>query len=183
MAAGLFLAVMPSYAGTLVLHTRNLALLALVSALVLLSSCAAQVAVRRGAPPAPAQATGLTLLALGLLLLVLAAPAQSGGLLVAGAIVAGAGHGVAALAAQDDLTRIAPDQQRAEVSAAFYVCVYLGVSIPIIGIGLLAVATTLYTAITTFAAVTGVGALALAAWHLRQHVRSVRSRSVGSAGS
>lgn len=175
VAAGLFLAVMPSYAGTLVLHTQNLALLALVSALVLLSSCAAQLIVRHGAPPAQAQAAGLALLAIGLLLLVLAAPMKSGGLLVAGAIVAGAGHGVAALAAQDDLTRIAPDQQRAEVSAAFYVCIYLGVSIPIIGIGVLAVTTTLYTAIATFAAVTGVGSLAIAAWHLRQHVREVRS--------
>lgn len=35
-------------------------------------------------------------------------------------VLLAAGHGVAFLAAQDDLTRIAPDQQRAEVSAAFY---------------------------------------------------------------
>ena len=46
-------------------------------------------------------------------------------------------------------------------------CIYLGVSVPVIGIGLVAVATTLFTAVTTFAAVTGGGALALAAWHLR----------------
>ena len=37
----------------------------------------------------------------------------------------------------------------------------------VIGIGLVAVATTLFTTVTTFAAVTGGGALALAAWHLR----------------
>src|SRR6266702_2988418 len=100
---------MPTYAGQLVLHSQNLALLALVAALVLVSS----------------------------------------------------------VAAQDELTRIAPGQQRAEVSAAFYVCIYLGVSVPVIGIGLVAVATTLFTAVTTFAAVTGGGALILAAWHLR----------------
>jgi MFS family permease len=165
--AGLFLSVMPSYAGQLVLHSRNLALLALVAALLLVISCATQLAMRRGAPPAPAQAAGLTLLAAGLLALVLAAPARSAALLIVGAILAGAGHGAAVLAAQDELTRIVPGGQRAEVSAAFYVCVYFGVAVPAIGIGVLAVATTLFTAVTTFAAVTGGLALAVAAWHLR----------------
>jgi MFS family permease len=168
VAAGLFLSVLPSYAGQLVLHSQNLALLALMAALVLLASCAAQLVVRHGAPPAQAQATGLTLLALGLLALVLAAPTGSPALLVVGALLAGAGHGVAFLAAQDELTRIAPDEQRGEVSAAFYVCIYLGVSIPVIGIGVLAIATTLFIAVTTFAVVTGSGALAIAAWHWRQ---------------
>jgi hypothetical protein len=182
VVAGLFLAVMPSYAGQLVLHSQNLALLALMAALVLVSSCAAQLAVRRGAPPAQAQAAGLVLLAAGLLALVLASPAHSTALLVIGAILAGAGHGVAFLAAQDELTRIAPAQQRAEVSAAFYVCIYLGVSVPVIGIGLVAVTTTLYTAITTFAAVTGGGALILAAWHLRNRGKAPsRTAGVGSA--
>jgi MFS family permease len=170
VVAGLFLAVMPSYAGEIVLHSRNLALLALMAALVLVSFCAAQLAVRRAAPPAQAQAAGLVLLAAGLLALVLAAPAHSAALLITGAILAGAGHGVAFLAAQDELTRIAPDRQRAEVSAAFYVCIYLGVSVPVIGIGLVAVATTLFTAVTTFAAVTGGGALVLASWHLRNRL-------------
>jgi predicted MFS family arabinose efflux permease len=171
VAAGLFLAVMPSYAGQLVLHTRNLALLALVTALVLVASCAAQLATRHGAPPAQAQAAGLALLAAGLLALVLASPAQSAALLVTGAILAGGGHGVAVLAAQDDLARIAPEGQRAEVSAAFYVCVYLGVAVPVTGIGVLAVVTTLYTAVAAFAAVTGSGALAVAAWHWRNRAQ------------
>jgi MFS family permease len=171
VVAGLFLAVMPSYAGQLVLHSQNLALMA---ALVLVSSCAAQLVVRHGAPPAQAQAAGLVLLAAGLLALVLASPAHSTALLVIGAILAGAGHGVAFLAAQDELTRIAPAQQRAEVSAAFYVCIYLGVSVPVIGIGLVAVATTLFTAVATFAAVTGAGALSLAAWQLRNRGNAAR---------
>jgi MFS family permease len=178
VVAGLFLAVMPSYAGQLVLHSRNLAVLALVTALVLIASCAAQLIVRRGAPPAQAQAAGLMLLAAGLLALVLASPARTIALLVTGAILAGVGHGMAFLGAQDDLTRIAPRQQRAEVSAAFYVCIYLGVSVPVIGIGLLAVATTLFTAVTAFAAVTGGGALAVAAWHLRHRSRATTDQAV-----
>ena len=83
-------------------------------------------------------------------------------------MLAGAGHGLASLAAQDDLTRIAPQEQRAEVSAAFYVCIYLGVALPVIGIGVLAVRTTLFVAVATFAAVTGLAALVVAAWHLKR---------------
>lgn len=49
------------------------------------------------------------------------------------------------------------------MSAAFYVCVYLGVSLPVIGSGILADLTTLFTAVTTFAAVTGTCALTLLA--------------------
>ena len=168
VAGGLFLAVMPSYAGQLVVHSRNLALLALLTSVVLLASFAAQVLLRHRAPPAVTQAVGLVLLAVGLAALVAASPAHSGALLAVGAALAGLGHGAAYLAAQDALTHIAPPEQRAEVSAAFYVCVYLGVSLPVIGIGILADVTTLFTAVATFAAVTGVGSLALAVWHLRR---------------
>jgi MFS family permease len=167
VAAGLFLSIIPSYAGNLVLHSHNLALLGLITALVLGCSCVAQVAVRRGAPPAQAQAGGLVLLAVGLLSLALSAPLEVPALLIAGVVLAGTGHGLALLAAQDDLTRIAPADQRAEISAAFYVCSYLGVSLPVIGIGVLAAFTTLYVGVATFACVTGVGALLLAVWHLR----------------
>jgi hypothetical protein len=88
-------------------------------------------------------------------------------LLLGGSVLAGAGHGVAFLAAQDDLTRLAPDDQRAEVSAAFYVCIYLGVALPVIGIGVLAELTSLFVGVATFAAVTGTAALVVAGWHLR----------------
>jgi MFS family permease len=168
VAGGLFLSVVPSYAGKLVVHSNNLALLALLTSVVLIASFAAQLVLRKGAPPAATQAGGLTLLAVGLAALVAASPAHSWVLLVVGAALAGAGHGAAYLAAQDNLARIAPSDKRAEISAAFYVCVYLGVSLPVIGIGILADLTTLFTAVTTFAVVTGVCALSVAAWHLRR---------------
>jgi hypothetical protein len=143
---------------------------------VLLAAFATQLLLWRGAPPAATQAGGLTLLAAGLAALVAAPPAHSWVLLVAGAALAGTGHGAAFLAAQDDLTRIAPNDQRAEVSAAFYVCIYLGLSLPVIGIGILADLTTLFTAVTTFAVVTGGGALVLAFWHLRHRDQALGAR-------
>ncbi|HEY7049921.1 MAG TPA: hypothetical protein VH373_22090 [Jatrophihabitantaceae bacterium] len=65
-------------------------------------------------------------------------------------------------------------------------CIYLGVSLPVIGIGVLAVLTTLFVAVTVFAAVTGAGALAVAVWHLRHQdggstPRSGREQLVGRA--
>ncbi|HEX4306581.1 MAG TPA: MFS transporter, partial [Solirubrobacterales bacterium] len=166
VAASLFLAVIPSYASA-VLETSDLAVLGAVTATMLFASCAAQLALRDGAPPAIAQASGLILLAAGLLALVLATPLESPALLILGALLAGVGHGTAILAAQDNLTQIAPEEQRAEISAAFYVCVYTGVAGPVIGIGILAAAVSLYTAVSVFAAVTGVTALVVAGWHLR----------------
>lgn len=165
VAGGLFLSVIPSYAAD-TFHTKNLALLGLLTAILLMSSCVTQLLVRRGVPPAQAQAGGLALLALGLLGLVLAhwvAPV----LLIIGAVLAGGGHGLAFLAAQNDLTQIAPDDRLGEVSAAFYVCIYFGVAVPVIGIGVLASLLSLFTAIAIFAAVTGSAAIVTAAWHLR----------------
>lgn len=115
VAAGLFLSNIPSYAGKLVLHTHNVALLALITSIMLGSPCVTQLHIRHGTPPRQAQAGGLLLLATGLLTLVLTAPLHAPALLILGALLARAGHGLALLAAQDDLTRIAPAQTRAEV--------------------------------------------------------------------
>jgi hypothetical protein len=163
--AALFLSVIPSYARD-ILDTTNLALLGTITAVMLASSCLGQLAVRRGAPPVAAQAGGLLLLAIGLVGLVLASPLGTIWPLVAGAAIAGIGHGVGFLATQDDLNRIAPNEQRAEINAAFYTCIYLGVALPVIGVGILADAVSLFTGVAAFAAVTGTAALVVAAWHV-----------------
>lgn len=74
VAAGLFLSIIPSYAGKLVLHTHNVALLGLITSIMLGSSCVTQLLIRHGAPPRQAQAGGLLLLAIGLLALSLPLP-------------------------------------------------------------------------------------------------------------
>jgi MFS family permease len=73
----LYLSIVPSYAGEF-LHTHNLAELAALAALALVASFVTQV-VSRGYRPSRrlSQAAGLTVLALGLLALVLAAPLSS----------------------------------------------------------------------------------------------------------
>ena len=86
--------------------------------------------------------------------------------LAAGAVLAGAGHGVGFLAAQHGLNQIAPEGRRGELTAAFYTCIYLGVSVSVIGVGVLADAASLYTGLVVFAAVTGAASLLVAGWQL-----------------
>jgi hypothetical protein len=53
------------------------------------------------------------------------------------------------------------------VTAAFISCIYSGVAISAIGVGLLSTALSLRTAVTIFALVVGSTALTAVAWHVR----------------
>jgi MFS family permease len=70
-------------------------------------------------------------------MLVLASPLHSLATLLAGSIVAGAGHGITFLNAQQELNEIAPEERRGEVTAAFIACIYFLVAASVIGTGLL----------------------------------------------
>jgi len=163
--AGLYLSVVPSYVGSL-LDTSNLALEGAIAALMLLASCAAQVVFRRGGAPERDQSLGLALVVLSLGALVAAFPTRSLALLLLAAVVGGVGHGMAFLGAQTDVNAIAPPDRRGEVTAAFFVCVYLGVAVSAIGVGLVATLASLYTAVVVFACVTGAACVAAIGWHV-----------------
>ncbi|MEU0602631.1 MFS transporter [Streptomyces sp. NPDC006393] len=170
--AALYLSVVPSYVGSL-LGTHDLALLGAITAVMLTASCAAQLASRSGLRPATSQAGGLILLAAGLLALVAAFPAHSLALVLVGAVLAGCGHGAGFLGAQAELNRCVPGDRRGEVTAAFYTCVYTGVAVTSIGVGLIARAVSLSAAVALFAAVIGTAALAIASWHVRARRRQM----------
>jgi putative Mn2+ efflux pump MntP len=163
--AGLYLSVVPSYAGSL-LDTSNLALEGAITATMLLASCAAQVVVRGSDSPARDQSAGLALVIVGLIALVAAFPAHSLGLVLAAALLGGVGHGMAFLGAQSDLNAIAPPDRRGEVTAAFFVCIYLGVAVSAIGVGLVATLASLETAVAVFSVVTGAASVVAIAWHV-----------------
>jgi MFS family permease len=165
--AAFFLSVVPSYAADL-LDTSNLALLGAVSALVLATSCAAQIAARDARDYARLQAAGLLLLAAGLLALVLAFPTRSLLVLLAAGLLAGAGHGLAFLGAQTQLNLAAPPDRRGEVNAAFYTLIYLGVATAVISTGLLTLRFSLPTAVTAFATAIALIALLTSLWHLKR---------------
>jgi Na+/melibiose symporter-like transporter len=162
----LYLSIVPSYAAAL-LHTSNLALVAAVSALACAASCVAQVAAHQGLNGRTAQALGLVVLAVGLVLLILASPLSSLAVLLAGALLAGTGHGIGFLYAQDELNRIAPPQRRGEVTAAFITCIYAGVATSVIAVGVLDLRVSLATGVGIVASVLAATAVGAAIWHGR----------------
>jgi MFS family permease len=163
-AMALFLAIVPSYAES-VLRTRSLALVATIAALALLASFVAQVVMeRREGSARRDQAIGCTLLALGLGGLVTAAPTESLALLVAGALVAGVGHGTAFLTAQQELNELAPGERRGEVTAAFIACIYFFVAVFVVASGLLGSIFSLAASVEAVGSTLIAVALAAAAW-------------------
>jgi MFS family permease len=174
-AMGLFLSIVPSYAADL-LSTDDLALLALIAALALIASCVAQSVVVYGAGrPARDAAVGLALLCAGLVLLVVAAPVRSLPLMIGAGIIAGFGHGLAFLNAQQELNEVAPEERRGEVTAAFIACIYALLATSVVGSGLLDEYLSLTLAVAVVAAVLASLGAAVAVWHARV------ARSVGSS--
>src|SRR4051812_18762320 len=104
----LYLSVVPSYVGAL-LATDNLALLGVNSALACFASAGTQVWARaHGDRPHRSQALGLTLLAAGLVLLVVSSLTRSLPTVLVGAVVTGVGHGLAFIHAQHELNTFVP---------------------------------------------------------------------------
>jgi MFS family permease len=162
--AALFLSVVPSYAAKL-LDTDDLALLGAIAATMLATSCATQW-LASGRASVGAQPAGLAVLACGLIALVAAFPLHSLAVVLAAALLAGAGHGLAFLGAQIEVNHLAPADRRGEVTAAFMSCIYGGVAVSVIGVGVVSSSLSLFTAVAAFAAAIGATAVLTAGWHL-----------------
>lgn len=132
--SGLFGAAAPIFLATL-LHLPSPALSGVMVFLLFASSAAGQLAITRISARTGLSAgcvgviTGAGLVAAALALVSLA-------LLITGAIVAGLGQGLSVGAGLAALNAEAPADRRAEVASSFFVVLYVGLSIPIIGTGL-----------------------------------------------
>lgn len=168
----MFLSVVPKYAGQL-LATDNLALVGVVAALAVVASSPAHLLARRLPIDVRAgQAAGLLTLAAGLVALTVAAPRHSLLLLVLAALTAGTGHGIAFVNAQHELNGIAPDDRRAEVTAAFICCIYAVVGAATVGSGLLARELSFTLAVGVVTSALAAAALATAGWQWLGRTRS-----------
>jgi MFS family permease len=162
----LYLSVIPSYASKL-LGTNDLALLGAISALMLAAACPVQVLGVRGlVSPRRAQPAGLVMLVAGLVALVLAFPAKSLVLVLVAALLAGIGLGLGYFGSQAEINQLAPPERRGEVTAAFITCLYTGVSITVITVGIVSDQLSLRTAVTGASIVIAAVALATTVWHL-----------------
>ena len=99
---------------------------------------------------------GLAVAPVGLGLITAALPARSLTLFVVGALVSGAGVGFAFRAAIVSITTRAPDERRGEVLATFFVIAYIGLTVPVVGTGVLVTDATLFIATVTLAIVVAV---------------------------
>jgi MFS family permease len=133
---GMFTAVSPAFLAGL-LHERSHALLGVVVCVVFLASTVGQLALDRLRSSA-ALPLGSGALIAGALLIALSLAVSSLDLLVLGGIVAGFGQGLSFRAGLAALNADAPAQHRAEVASSFFVVAYVALSIPVIGVGILA---------------------------------------------
>ncbi|WP_436969451.1 MFS transporter [Actinacidiphila glaucinigra] len=135
---GLFTAVAPSFLA-LTLDEHNLAVTGLVVFSVFCASTAGQMlmgrlGVRRALP------AGCLVLTTGMALVAVSLVVESLPVLVVGALVGGLGQGMSFRAGLTGVSAVAPDEHRGATISAFFVVAYVGISVPVVGVGALTLA-------------------------------------------
>jgi predicted MFS family arabinose efflux permease len=118
---------------------------------------------------------GSVALASGLLIIVASAAEKSAPLLLIGAVIGGAGFGVAFLGSLRALSVAIPNEHRAQVMSAFYVVAYSSLSLPAVLAGILVTPLGIESTFEIFGSVIAAIALVLAfeAWRTRPQTRRV----------
>ena len=173
--AGLFLSLGPQLSADLFHTTNHLVAGAGVFALAG-SAAVAQLALGR-TPPWAGAAAGSVALSAGMVLIVIASSTDSSLVFLTGAIIGGAGFGVAFLGALRALSAAIPPEHRAAVMSAFYVVAYASLSLPAIGAGILVTSLGLRPTFEIFGSVIAGLALVVAfeAWRTRPRVQAARA--------
>jgi MFS family permease len=180
---GLFLSLGPQLSADL-FHTAN-HLVAGAGVFALAgSAAAAQLALGR-TPAWAGAAAGSVALSSGMVLIVIASSTDSSVVFLTGAIIGGAGFGVAFLGALRALSAAIPHEHRAAVMSAFYIVAYASLSLPAILAGVLVTPLGLRPTFEIFGSVIAALALVVAfeAWRTRPRVAAVRKElSYDTAG-
>ncbi|MFC5138499.1 MFS transporter [Actinomycetospora rhizophila] len=146
---GLFTGVSPSFL-TQVLHIQDHLVDGLVVFALFGASTVGQIASSRLAER-PALLVGCAMLVVGVLLVGAAIGLASLALLVAGAVVAGTGQGMSFRAGLGAVSAGSPAAQRSEVASSYFLVLYVGISLPVIGEGVASAAFGLVTSGMVFA--------------------------------
>jgi len=121
----------------------------------------------RGLKSEKAMLSGLLMLVPSVVILVLAQALKSMPLLLVGSAVTGAALGLGYRGSLEVVIELAPQDKRAAVVSAYFCAIFVGNSIPIIGIGVLSVLTSPLVANTVFASTIGAFATSAVAIGLR----------------
>jgi predicted MFS family arabinose efflux permease len=133
---GLFTAIAPAFLGE-ILGVRNHAAVGAVVFAVFAASALGQLALER-IPGPRGLALGCGGLVVGMAVLALGLALESLVVLVAGAVIAGLGQGLSFRAALTAVNVGSPSRQRAAVASTFFVVAYVAISLPVVGVGILA---------------------------------------------
>ena len=146
---GLFTAVAPAFIGK-VLGYSNHALTGSVVFMLFIGSTVGQTLQSR-LPRAARLPIGCLGLIIGMGFLIAAIESGSLTLMIFAGAIAGAGQGASFRAGMGEITAASPAERRAEVASTFFVVAYVAISIPVVGLGLMARACGLPTAGVIFA--------------------------------
>ncbi|MFD1677976.1 MFS transporter [Alicyclobacillus fodiniaquatilis] len=158
--AGFFMVIAPSYVTTLV-GIHNLAISGAIVSLMFCCSTLAQITLKR-LTARTSIIIGFTLLMLGILGVIISISGQQLWLLLISTMLAGVGHGPVAAATLAMASELAPPQSRADVVSSYYAIGYLGICLPVLGLGFVAEWIGLYHGILIFASVIAAAMLLLA---------------------
>lgn len=151
---GLFTAVSPAFLGT-VLHDTNHALTGAVVISVFIASTIGQ-SLSSAIGEQRALMMGCAGLIVGMIVVGASLPIRSLAVLIVGAVIAGLGQGMSFRAGLGAVTGAAPPDKRGEITSAYFVMLYIGIAIPVIGEGAAATAFGLITAGMVFAALVAI---------------------------
>ncbi len=157
---GLFFSLGPQLTAV-VFDTQNHLVTGLSVVVLAGSGAIAQVVFGRSAPWL-GTAAGSVALATGLLIIVASAAEESAALLMLGAVVGGAGFGVAFLGSLRALSVAIPHEHRAQVMSAFYIVAYASLSLPAVLAGIVVTSLGLESTFEIFGSVVAAIALILA---------------------
>ncbi|MFF8371590.1 MFS transporter [Streptomyces lydicus] len=163
---GLFTAIAPSFVGE-TLGVHNLAVAGAVVFTVFLGSTVGQslsgrIGVRKALP------AGCLVLVAGLVLVATSLAVTSLPVLVTGAVCGGIGQGLAFRAGLTAVGHAAPPEHRGGTISAFFLVAYLGISLPVVGVGALTLELGLRGAGLTFSACVIAVAVAVGLYVLRR---------------
>jgi len=113
---------------------------------------------------------GYTLLALGLLILVITLYTQSLVLLLIAAILIGGGNGPAYAGSLALVNEVAPTETKGNIVSTFFMITYLGVSLPVIGLGFLSQLIGVAGSVTGYAVLMGVLILLISGFGWKERV-------------
>jgi MFS family permease len=180
---GLFTAVTPAFL-TQELGVTSHAVVGLVVFAVFAASMVGQ-AMLELVPEAGAMSAGCLALIAGMGMLALSLAFSSLALLVLAGVIAGFGHGMAFRAGLTAVNARAPAERRGEVASSFFVVMYVAISLPVIGAGILTQVAGLRQAGLIFAAAVAALSILILVLLGRGRARGVRGRgeSMAHAGS